>query len=127
MAKYVDGFLLPIAEKKVDEYRSIAEQAGRIWLDHGALAYWECVGDDLDARDMVSFRSSAGVREGETVIFSWIVFESREHRDRVNEAVMNDSRMAELMQPGSDPFEYKRMAYGGFRAIVEIGEPALQE
>jgi uncharacterized protein YbaA (DUF1428 family) len=127
MAKYVDGFLLPLSKDKVEEYRRIAEQAGKIWMEHGALAYWECAGDDLDQKDMISFKSAAKALENETVIFSWIVFESREQRDKVNEAVMADSRMTEIMESAPEPFDYKRMAYGGFKAIVEIEEAVLQE
>jgi uncharacterized protein YbaA (DUF1428 family) len=82
--------------------------------------YWECLGDDLDIKDMVSFRKAANAGEDETVVFSWIVFESREHRDKVNAAVMADPPIAEMMEQGSEPFDCKRMVYGGFRKLVEI-------
>lgn len=118
MEKYVDGFLIPIPKDKVDEYKRIAEMAGALWKEHGALEYWECIGDDLDVKDMVSFKTAAKAEEDETVIFSWIVYESREQRDKVNAAVMADPRLAEMMKPDFQPFDYKRMAYGGFRKLV---------
>lgn len=118
MAKYVDGFLIPLPSDKLDEYKKIAEKAGEIWKDHGALDYCECVGDDLDIADLVSFKSSANTSASESVIFSWITYESREHRDAVNAAVMADPRMANMMN--ESPFDCKRMAYGGFRMLVEM-------
>jgi uncharacterized protein YbaA (DUF1428 family) len=120
LEKYVDGFLIPIAKDKVSEYREIAQKAGEVWKEHGALEYYECVGDDLDNEGMVSFKKAADTSEEETVIFSWIVFESREHRDRVNAIVMNDSRIKEMMETGPEPFDYKRMAYGGFKTLVRF-------
>jgi uncharacterized protein YbaA (DUF1428 family) len=121
MEKYVDGFLIPLPKDKVDEYLRMAERAGAIWKEHGALEYWECIGDDLDVQNFVSFKSAARAEENETVIFSWIVYESRAHRDQVNAAVMADPRMAEMMKPDFPaPFDCKRMAYGGFRKIVEL-------
>jgi uncharacterized protein YbaA (DUF1428 family) len=120
MERYVDGFVIPIPKDKVDEYKRIAEKAGGIWKEHGALEYWECLGDDLDVKDMVSFKKAANTEENETVVFSWIVYESREHRDKVNAAVMADPRINDMMQKGSEPFDCKRMAYGGFRKLVKI-------
>ncbi len=120
MAKYVDGFLIPVPSDKLDQYKQIAEKAGAIWKDHGALDYSECVGDDLDVQDMVSFRPSAGTKPDETVVFSWITYKSREHRDAVNAAVMADPRMAEMMNEDANPFDCKRMAYGGFNMLVEM-------
>jgi len=120
LEKYVDGFLIPIAKDKVSEYREIAQKAGEVWKEHGALEYYECVGDDLDIEGMVSFKKAADTSGEETVIFSWIVFESREHRDRVNAAVMNDPRIKEMMETGPEPFDYKRMAYGGFKTLVRF-------
>ena len=120
LEKYVDGFLIPIAKDKVSEYREIAQKAGEVWKEYGALEYYECVGDDLDNEGMVSFKKAADTSEEETVIFSWIVFESREHRDRVNAIVMNDSRIKEMMETGPEPFDYKRMAYGGFKTLVRF-------
>ncbi|KAB2889597.1 MAG: DUF1428 domain-containing protein [Desulfobulbaceae bacterium] len=120
MGKYIDGFVIPLPRGKVDEYRRIAEKAGEIWKEHGALDYWECLGDDLEAKDMVSFRKAADAGEDETVVFSWIVFASREDRDRVNAAIMADPRIKEMMGEDSEPFDCKRMAYGGFRELVHM-------
>lgn len=120
MEKYVDGFVIPISKEKVIEYRLKAEKAGAIWKEHGALEYWECLGDDLDTEGLVSFKSAAKTESGEAVIFSWIVYESREHRDRVNAAVMADPRFAEMMEPDFQPFDCKRMIYGGFKKMVEF-------
>lgn len=120
MGRYVDGFLIPLRRDKLEEYKAIAEKAGQLWMEHGALEYIECLGDDLDQTEMVSFRKAAGASDDETVVFSWIVYESREHRDKVNAAVMNDPRMKEMMTEGTDPFDCKRMAYGGFKTIVKM-------
>jgi len=120
MGKYIDGFVIPVPEDKIDEYRRIAEIAGAIWKEHGALEYLECIGDDLDVKDMVPFPSAAKAEPGETVVFAWIVYESREHRDKVNAAVMMDPRLADMMESGSQPFDCKRMVYGGFKKLVEI-------
>lgn len=116
MEKYVDGFLIPIARDRLDQYKAMAEQAGAVWKEHGALEYYECVGDDLEKEGMASFLQSAGCGPEETVIFSWIVYPSREERDRINAAVMADPRIASL--PPEMPFDCKRMAYGGFTTIV---------
>lgn len=120
MERYVDGFLLPIAKDKIDEYKAMAEKAGEVWKEHGALEYIECMGDDLDQAEMVSYMKAAGASDGETVMFSWIVYESREHRDKVNAAVMNDPRMKDMMEQGAMPFDCKRMAYGGFKTLVRL-------
>jgi len=118
MEKYVDGFLVPLAKDKIEDYRKLAAAAGAVWMDHGALEYVECVGDDLTSEHTATFPPMAGCAEGETVVFSYIVYESREHRDRVNEAVMKDPRLEEMIKDIEHPFDPKRMAYGGFRAIV---------
>ncbi|MCI0488546.1 MAG: DUF1428 domain-containing protein [Blastocatellia bacterium] len=118
MGNYVDGFVIPIAKENVGKYKEIAERAGEVWKEHGALEYYECLGDDLEIEGTVSFKKAADASEEETVIFSWIVFESREHRDKVNAAVMNDPRLKEMMEPGFQPFDYRRMAYGGFKTLV---------
>ncbi len=119
MGKYIDGFVLPVAKDNVEKYREIAEKAGAIWKEHGALEYIEAVGDDLEIEDMLSFKKIAGAGEDETVIFAWIVYESREDRDRINAAVMADPRLKEDMESNKGIFDYKRMAYGGFKALVE--------
>ena len=121
MEKYVDGFVIPIAKEKVGKYQEMAQKAGELWKEHGALEFYECVGDDLEIENMLSFKETAKALGEETVIFSWIVFESREHRDKVNAAVMEDARMKEMMKASeSKAFDYKRMAYGGFKTIVEL-------
>jgi uncharacterized protein YbaA (DUF1428 family) len=120
MGKYVDGFLIPIAKNKIEEYREMAQKAGEVWMDHGALQFCECAGDDLENEGMLSFKKSADAGEDETVIFSWIVFESREHRDKVNAAVMEDPRLKSMMDKDKQIFDFKKMAYGGFKAIVEF-------
>ena len=119
MARYVDGFLLPVPRKKLDAYRRIAQKAGRVWREHGAVEYRECVGDDLKVKMGVSFTRQIKLKPGELVVFSWIVYKSRAHRDRVNAKVMKDPRLATMMDPKSMPFDIKRMAYGGFKIIVD--------
>jgi uncharacterized protein YbaA (DUF1428 family) len=120
MNRYIDGFVIPIPKNKVDEYRRIAEIAGKIWKEHGALDYWECLGDDLEAKEMVSFPQLANIGADETVVFSWIVYESREQRDQVNAKVMADPRIKEMCDPDNPPFDCKRMAYGGFKVLVHL-------
>ena len=120
MPHYIDGFVLPIKRDQIERYQKIAEGAGKIWMEHGALAYVECVGDDLQIEEMMPFPVMANASPDETVIFSWIVFKSREHRDQVNEAVMADPRMEALMPEEPDPFDYRRMAYGGFKTLVDL-------
>ena len=97
MGKYIDGFLIPIAKDKVGEYKEMAQKAGEVWMEHGALEFCECEGDDLEHEGMFSFRTAADTSDDETVIFSWIAFESREHRDKVNAAVMEDERLKKMM------------------------------
>ncbi|TDU70653.1 uncharacterized protein YbaA (DUF1428 family) [Prosthecobacter fusiformis] len=120
MSHYVDGFVIPVPTDKIPEYQAIAEKACVIWKEHGALDYRECVAEDTDAKDMVSFPTLAGAKEGETVVFAYIVYESRAHRDEVNAKVMADPRMMEFCPDhgGQPPFDCKRMAYGGFKTIV---------
>lgn len=120
MGKYVDGFLLPMAAENVEKYCEIAQMAGEVWKEHGALEYIEAVGDDLEIEKMVSFKKSADAGENETVIFAFIVFASKAERDRINALVMADERLQEMMSPDDKTFDYKRMAYGGFKTIVEF-------
>ena len=117
--RYVDGFVVPIPKKNLPSYRTIAKKAGRIWRDHGALDYVEATGDDLRVKMGMMFPRMVKTRPGETVLFSYIVFKSRAHRDRVNAKVMKDPRMDKLMTRMKMPFDVKRMAYGGFKSIVE--------
>lgn len=116
---YVDGFVIPVARKKVQAYRRIALKAGRIWREHGALEVRECVGDDLAVKGLVPFPRRLKLKPGETVVFSWIVYKSRAHRDRVNAKVMKDPRLA-AMDPTTVPFDVKRMLYGGFKVLVAV-------
>lgn len=118
MSTYVDGFVIPLPKDKIEEYRLIAEKAGAIWREHGALDYYECIGDDLEVKDMVAFPQLANTGPDETVVFSWIVYKSREHRDEVNAKVMADPRLHEMMEGSEHPFDCKRMAYGGFKVLV---------
>jgi uncharacterized protein YbaA (DUF1428 family) len=117
--RYVDGFVLPVPRKNLQAYRRMAQKAGRVWRDHGALEYRECVGDDLSVKMGVSFKRTVKVKQGETVVFAWIGFKSRAHRDRVNAKVMKDPRLAKMMDPKSMPFDVKRMVYGGFKILVD--------
>ena len=117
---YVDGFLLAVPKKKLPEYLRISKRAGRIWRDYGAIEYRECVGDDLVTKMGVPFPRAAKAKPGETVVFSWIVYKSRGHRDQVNRKVMKDPRIAAMMDPKAMPFDVKRMAYGGFKVAVDV-------
>ena len=118
MAHYVDGFVLPVPKKKLAAYRKQAKLAGKVWREHGALEYIECVADDVKPGKLTSFPQSVKLKPDETVIFAWIVYESRRHRDRVNAKVMQDPRLAG-MDPASSPFDGKRLIYGGFKIAVE--------
>ena len=115
---YVDGYVLPVPKKNLATYRRIAQKAGKIWREHGALEYRECVGEDLDVKWGVSFPKTIKVKSGETVVFSYVVFKSRAHRDRVNAKVMKDKRLADMMEACSMVFDCKRMVYGGFKVLV---------
>jgi uncharacterized protein YbaA (DUF1428 family) len=117
---YVDGFVIPIPKKKIPIYLRMSRSAGRVWKDHGALEYRECVGDDLDIKGVLPFPRLTGAKPGETVVFSWIVFKSKADRDKVNARVMKDPRLASMMDPKAIPFESRRMVYGGFRVMVNL-------
>ena len=118
MAKYVDGFVLPVPKNKVDEYRKIARAAGKVWREHGALEYVEAVAEDVQPGKLTSFPQSVDAKRNETVIFAWITYRSRKHRDSVNEKVMADPRIAD-MDPKDMPVDMSRLIYGGFDVIVE--------
>ena len=120
MARYVDGFVLPLPKRNVDVYRRQARKAGKIWREHGALEYRECVADDVKKGEVTSFPQSVELKRGEAVVFAWIVFKSRAHRDRVNAKVMKDPRLADTMDPKAMPFDAKRMIYGGFDILVDL-------
>jgi uncharacterized protein YbaA (DUF1428 family) len=118
--KYVDGYVLPVPKKNLGVYRRLAQKAGKIWLEYGALEFRECVGEDLKTEWAVSFPATLKLKPGETVVFSWIMFKSRVHRDSVNAKVMKDPRLAKMMEPKSTPFDPKRMVYGGFKTMVDF-------
>jgi uncharacterized protein YbaA (DUF1428 family) len=117
---YVDGFIVPVPKKNLAAYRRIARKAGKVWRDHGALEYKECVADDVKMGKRTSFPRSVKLKPNETVVFSWITYKSRAHRDRVNAKVMKDKRLANMMDPKAMPFDAKRMIYGGFKVLLDI-------
>ena len=117
---YVDGFVLPVPRRSVQAYVRMARKAGQVWREHGALEFRECVGDDLKTQMGIPFPRTVRGKPGETVFFSWIVFRSRAHRDRVNAKVMKDPRIAKMMDPKAMPFDVKRMVYGGFKVLVNL-------
>jgi uncharacterized protein YbaA (DUF1428 family) len=116
--KYVDAYVLPLRKDKIDAYRAIAETAGAVWREHGALEFVECIADDVKPGKVTSFPQSVDLKDDETVVFSWIVYESREDRDRINALVMKDPRLAG-MDPQTMPFDGMRMFWGGFKPLVE--------
>ena len=122
MANYIDGFVLPIPRNQLKAYRAVVEKVAQIWKEHGALEYFEYVGDDLEIEGLRSFTAAAAARTDEAIIFGWVVFDSRESRDLVNQRVISDPRMTELVEPLTDPknliFDAERMVYGGFNALL---------
>ncbi len=120
MSDYVDGFVVPVPKKNLDAYRRMARKAGKIWIEHGALEYRECVGDDVKPGKLTSFPQSVQLQDDEVVVFSWIVYSSRTQRDRINAKVMADPRLAAMMDPAALPFDGKRMFFGGFKTLVEL-------
>src|SRR5215813_10861060 len=116
---YVDGYVVPVPKKKIETYRRLAQKASRVWREHGALEYRECVADDVKPGKRTSFPRSVKLKPGETVVFAYVVFKSRAHRDRVNAKVMKDPRLADMMDPKALPFDGKRMFWGGFKVMVE--------
>lgn len=116
---YVDGFVIPVPRKNLPAYRRMAQQASRVWQEHGALEYREAVGDDLDVKMGTPFPRQLRLKRAEVVVFAWIVYRSRAHRDRVNAKVMKDPRLAPV-DPGRMPFDVKRMVYGGFKIMVDV-------
>lgn len=120
MPKYTDGFVLPVARRNLKAYIRLARKAARIWREYGALDYKECVGDDLKSEFAMPFPRGIRTRPGETVVFSWIVYKSRAHRDKVNAKIMKDPRIAAMCDPKDMPFDSKRMLHGGFKVVVTI-------
>src|SRR5262245_33048673 len=119
MARYVDGFVVPVPKKKLGAYRRMSQKAGKIWRDHGALEYIECAADDVKRGKWTSFPRSVKLKPGETVMFSYIVYKSRQQRDRINAKVMKDPRLSKMMDPKAMPFDSKRMFWGGFKVLVD--------
>ncbi|NOT41988.1 MAG: DUF1428 domain-containing protein [Alphaproteobacteria bacterium] len=116
MAFYVDGFVVPVPTKNLAAYRKLATLAGKVWMEYGALSYVECVADDVKAGKVTSFPQAVKLKDGETVVFSWITYKSRKDRDRINAKVMKDPRMA--TPPKDMPFDGMRMFWGGFKSMV---------
>lgn len=119
MAHYVDGYVVPVPKKKIKQYQRIAQKAGKIWREHGALDYRESAADDLNVEFCMPFNRGIKSKPGETIVFSFVIFKSRAHRDKVNTKVMKDPRISEMCDPKDMPFDCKRMLYGGFKTIVE--------
>jgi Uncharacterized conserved protein len=120
MALYVDGFVVPVPQDRLDDYKKMARKAGKVWRELGALDYCECVADDVKPGKRTSFPQSVKLQQGEVVVFSWIVYKSRRDRDRINAAVMKDPRLASMMDPKAMPFDGKRMFWGGFKEMVRV-------
>lgn len=120
MAKYVDGFVVPVPKKKIDAYKKMAAKASKVWKEHGAIDYVECVADDVKKGKHTSFPQSVKLKPNEIVVFAYIVYKSRAHRDRVLAKVMKDPRLAKMCDPKNMPFDAKRMFWGGFKSIVTL-------
>jgi uncharacterized protein YbaA (DUF1428 family) len=118
--RYVDGFVVAVPVKNLAAYRKMSRKAGKIWREYGALEYVECFGDDVKPGKLTSFPQSVKLKRGETVVFSWIVYQSRADRNRINAKVMKDPRLASMMDPKDLPFDGKRMIYGGFKVAIEL-------
>ena len=116
---YFDGFVVPVPKKKLDAYRRMAKTASKVWRDHGALEYVECIADDVKPGKVTSFPQSVKLKPGETVVFAYVVYKSRAQRDRVMAKVMKDPRLADMMDPKKMPFDGKRMFWGGFKGLIE--------
>ena len=117
---YVDGFIVPVPKKNLAAYKKIALKCGKIWKEHGAIDYHECVAEDVKVGKWTSFPRSVKLKKNETVVFSWITYKSRKHRDAVMKKVMTDKRLADMMKPGSMPFDTKRMIFGGFKSFIDL-------
>jgi uncharacterized protein YbaA (DUF1428 family) len=120
MPEYIDGFVLPVPKKNLAAYTRLARQTSKLWLEHGALEYRECVGDDLHSSFCRTFPKGIKARPGETIVFAYIVYKSRAHRDKVNAKVMKDPRISAMCDPKQMPFDCRRMLYGGFKTIVAV-------
>jgi len=116
---YVDGFVVPVPKNKLDEYKRWARKASKVWKEHGALSYTECLGDDVPVGKVTSFTRAVQLKRGETVVFAWITYRSRQHRDAVIKKVLADPRLADQMDTKKAPFDGARMIYGGFKSMVD--------
>jgi uncharacterized protein YbaA (DUF1428 family) len=116
---YVDGFVTPVPKRKVAAYRRMSQRAGKVWRDHGALEFRECIADDVKWGKRTSFPRAVKQKSSETVFFAYIVYKSRAERDRVNAKVMKDKRLAGMMDPKTLPFDAKRMIWGGFKVVAD--------
>lgn len=127
MADYIDGFAFPVQQDRLSDYQRVAQAVAEIWQEHGALDYREYVGDDLERDGTGSFTDLVDAKDGEAIVFGWVIFASREERDLANQKVAADPRMAELIEPLVDPsnpvFDAERMAYGGFQPLVRLPNP----
>lgn len=119
---YVDGYVLPVPKKKLPDYLKLARRAGKIWVEHGALEYRESVGEDMRIKGCTSFLDGTEVEKGETIIFAFVVYKSRAHRDKVNAKVMKDPRITKGLDMSNIPFDMKRMLYGGFKTVVKYSK-----
>ncbi len=119
-AKYVDGFVLPVPRRNIAKYVKMAKLAGKIWLEHGAIDYVECVADDVKKGKWTSFPQSVKLKAGEVVFFSWATYKSRSHRDQVMKKVMEDPRLKIYENKKKMPFDGKRMFWGGFKPLVHM-------
>ena len=117
---YVDGFIVPVPTKKLDDYRRMAKKVGKVWREHGALEFREWIADDVKVGKRTSFPRSVKLKRGETVVFSYIVYKSRAHRDKINAKVMKDPRLADMMDPSQMPFDGKRLIFGGFKVLLDV-------
>jgi len=117
---YVDGFVVPVPVANLDAYKKMARRAGKVWMEHGALQYVECVADDVQPGKVTSFPQAVQLKKDEVVVFSWVVYRNRRDRDRINKKVMSDPRLADMMDPKSLPFDGMRMFWGGFKPMIEI-------
>jgi uncharacterized protein YbaA (DUF1428 family) len=116
---YVDGFILPIPKKNLGAYKKLAKVAAKVWLDHGAIDYVECIADDVKPGKVTSFPQSVKLKKGEVVFFSWVTYKSKSDRNKIMKKVMADPRLAAQMNPASMPFDGMRMFWGGFKPVVK--------
>jgi uncharacterized protein YbaA (DUF1428 family) len=117
---YVDGFIVPVPKKKLAAYKKLSLKCGKVWKDHGAIDYHECVADDVQVGKWTSFPRSVKLKKNETVVFAWITYKSRKQRDAVMKKVLKDPRLADMTKPGAMPFDAKRMIFGGFKSFVDL-------